>query len=325
MNLPAIKSRHEVPMQLQSVSGRPVCLSTRTCSQAFVLLASLLCAAPPVAAQTASKAEVDQRIVDGARILAAAPHHAGVPTRELERYVEFVIGNTLFVLGHETGHALISQMGIPILGHEENAADVFSTLMALKVGDSFSDRLLTNVARGWFFSDRRDRAQGIKADYYDAHGLDLKRAYAVVCLMVGKSPDKFTNLANEVKMPPDRQRSCFYDYDNASWSWGEVLKPHRRKPDQPKTKIEVNYAPGNGEHDVLAELSKKLKILETTAEHLSDEYVWPNPIGLEMQSCGEANAKWTPTLKKVIICYEVMADFGQLDRRYGHLEAVAER
>jgi hypothetical protein len=28
-------------------------------------------------------------------------------------------------------------------------------------------------------------------------------------------------------------------------------------------------------------------------------------------------------LKKVIVCYEIIADFGQLDRRYGHLKAVA--
>ena len=28
-------------------------------------------------------------------------------------------------------------------------------------------------------------------------------------------------------------------------------------------------------------------------------------------------------LKKVIVCYEIIADFGQLDRMYGHMKAVA--
>ena len=303
---------------------RPIDLPTRTCSQIFVLLALLLCAAPPIAAETASKSHLDQRIVDGARMLAGTPRFAGVPAPELERHVEFVVGNTLFVLGHETGHALISEMGIPVLGHEENAADVFSTLMALKVGDAFSDRALTNVARGWFLSDRRDRAQGVKTVYYDEHGLDLKRAYAVVCLMVGGAPDKFAALADEVKMPPERQGSCQADYSNASWSWDKVLKPHRRTSDQPKTKIEVNYASSNAEHDMLAEISKKLRILETAAEHLSDEYVWRAPIALEMQTCGDPGARWDLSLKKVIICYEIIADFGQLDRMYGHLKAVAK-
>jgi hypothetical protein len=104
-----------------------------------------------------------------------------------------------------------------------------------------------------------------------------------------------------------------------------VLKPHRRTPDQPKTKIEVNYTSGNGEHDVLAELSKKLRVLETAAEHLSDQYVWRTPIGLEMQTCGAPGARWAPTLKKVIVCYEIMFDFAQLDRKYGHLKAVDEK
>src|SRR4051794_27244392 len=34
-------------------------------------------------------------------------------------------------------------------GNEENAADVFATLMVLKMKDAFSDRALTNVARGF--------------------------------------------------------------------------------------------------------------------------------------------------------------------------------
>ena len=91
----------------------------------------------------------------GQRILSRRSRASPECLRELERHVEFVVGNTLFVLGHETGHALVSEMGIPILGHEENAADVFATLMALKVGDAFSDRTLINVAKGWFLSDRR--------------------------------------------------------------------------------------------------------------------------------------------------------------------------
>jgi hypothetical protein len=37
--------------------------------------------------------------------------------------VEFVPGNTLVLLSHEMGHVLISEMHLPILGREEDAAD----------------------------------------------------------------------------------------------------------------------------------------------------------------------------------------------------------
>ena len=34
--------------------------------------------------------------------------------------VEFVVGNLLFVLGHEAGHAAIREMGLPVVGREES-------------------------------------------------------------------------------------------------------------------------------------------------------------------------------------------------------------
>jgi hypothetical protein len=74
-----------------------------------------------------------------------------------EKHVEFVVGNLLFVLGHEAGHAVIREMGVPVVGREEDAADIFSTLMALMCEEGFGDRVLANAALGWFLSDRRDR------------------------------------------------------------------------------------------------------------------------------------------------------------------------
>ena len=40
-----------------------------------------------------------------------------------KQLVEFVIGNTLFVLTHELGHGLINEFNMPVLGREEDAAD----------------------------------------------------------------------------------------------------------------------------------------------------------------------------------------------------------
>ena len=43
-----------------------------------------------------------------------------------------------------------------------------------------------------------------------------------------------------------------------------------------------------GEFSTLGELGQKLQILETVAEWLSEDFVWKNPISLEMQECGSA-------------------------------------
>ena len=210
---------------------------------------------------------------------------------------------------------------IPVIGREEDAADALATVVAIKMANSFADRVVVNAARGWFLADQRDRKQGIPNAFYDEHGLDLQRAYHIVCLLVGGSPDKFTALANEVKLPKERQHTCKFDYSNAEWSWGEVLKPFMRKPEDPKMKIEVSYAPTT-EFETLAALGKKLQILESIAEWLSEDFAWKTPISLEMQECGSAGAKWLPPAKKIIVCYELIREFVQLHRSFGQLALV---
>ena len=116
------------------------------------MLASRACAGTP-----ASKHELERRVAEAARMLASRPRLKGMSQAQREKHVEFVVGNLLFVLGHETGHAVIRELGVPVVGREEDAADIFSTLMALMCEEGFGDRVLANAALGWFLSDRRDR------------------------------------------------------------------------------------------------------------------------------------------------------------------------
>jgi hypothetical protein len=273
--------------------------------------------------QTARSAELEKRVMDIVQMFESDPrYNRGRPPQQVKDSVEFVIGNVLFVLAHETGHALISVFDLPVLGREEDAADTFATLLVLKVASSFTDRVVVNAARGWFLSDQLDRKEGSPPPFYDEHGLDLQRAYNIVCLLVGGDPGKFMALANEVKLPKKRQETCHFDFSNASSSWEQVLKPHLRKPEDPKTNIEVNYAPTSKYADVPA-VGRKLQILETVAEWLSEDFVWKTPISLEMQQCGdEVGTRWLPSEKKIIVCYEMVREFIQLHRQFGQLALV---
>jgi hypothetical protein len=184
--------------------------------------------------------------------------------------------------------------------------------------------VLAHAALGWFLSDRRDRRdqrrrdQDAEANYYGEHGMDLQRAYNVVCLMVGSNPGKFTSVADAARLPPERRTTCQDDYLNAKWSWDQVLQSHLRKPDQAKTTINVVYGPGNGKYDAHAAVFRQTKLLETFAESLSDRFAWRAPISLEMQTCGESNARFEFRTRKVIVCYELADEFSDLYRRYGH-------
>jgi hypothetical protein len=285
--------------------------------------AFLTTAASPAAA--APQSQIAQRLDEAVRMMADEPRFKGLTEQQRRDRIEFVAGNVLFALVHEVGHMLIAEMGLPVLGREEDAADSFATLTALKMGDSFSDRVLTQSARGWFLSDRRNQKENIKMAFYDEHGLDQQRAYNIVCLMVGSDPDKFEHLAEMTKLPPERGGTCQGDYSNASWSWEQVLKPHLRAEGQPKTAITVTYQ-DSPEYELFAHGFRKLQILEEVANHLSDRYVWRRPIALEMAPCDEPAARWDLSTQKITVCYELAVDFGRLYQGYAMEEkAVSGR
>jgi Putative metallopeptidase len=281
-------------------------------------------AAPPDAqAVQARSAAFHARIRELASALENAPLLKGLSLQEREKHVEFVAANMIFVAIHELGHAVISEMDLPVLGQEEDAADQFAILTGLNVvANEYTLRVLANAARGWFLSARRDEAP----DYYGRHGLDEQRAYWIVCLMVGSDPAKFKALADEAKLPESRRPSCGWDYDTATRSWQRLLDtPHRRAPDQPKTQIEIIYGDAKGILGIFAQSFRSIRYLETLAEYVSERYVWPAPFTMEMRTCGEPGARWTIPTRRLHVCYELGLEFAQLYREYGAERKDAKR
>ena len=273
--------------------------------------------APPEAAYKEESGKFQARI-DGAALALrdSNPQMKSLSPKYIQGLAEFVTGNMLFVLLHEMAHASITQMGLPVLGRMEDAADTYAALRLIRVGSDFSHRVLTQAAEGWFMADRRDQKTGDKVEFYDEHGLNQQRAYQIVCLMVGSDDEKFKDLAKETKLPEERQDSCAGDFSNAAYSWDLLLKPFRRAPDQPKTKIDVVYGPAEGRAANARQVALSIRLLETVAEHASDEYAWPVPFTLEMQSCGYPNARWDLATHKLIVCYELANEFADLYRGY---------
>jgi hypothetical protein len=212
-----------------------------------------------------------------------------------------------------------------VLGHEEDAADDFAAWQLINVGSDVSHRVLVEAAKGWFYSERRDRRDGEKLVFYDEHSLDQVRAYNIVCLIVGSNPGAFTDLASEVKLPKERQETCPRDFARASRSWTAALKPHLRPIEQPKTRIGVVYREAQGDLIPYVQGFRAIHLLEMVAERAADRLAWPFPITLEMQSCGDINARWSEESRKLTVCYELAADFGELYRDFGSASVNAKR
>ncbi len=185
------------------------------------------------------------------------------------------------------------------------------------VATEFSHRVLVEAAKGWFLLAQRDKKEQSVPEYYGRHALNEQRAYRIICLMVGSDPVKFKALADKVKLPEDRRTTCGWDFDTATRSWQRVLTPHYRKPDQPKTRIEVIYGDAKGSLEAFAQTFREVRLLETLAEYAADRYVWPAPIVMEMRTCGEPDAKWTIPRRRLHLCYELAEEFSQLNRDFG--------
>src|SRR5207344_326902 len=108
--------------------------------------------APP--AQTAPAepakppAEIGAKLNNMVKEFVREPYFKGQTEQQVRDRLEFVAGNVIFASVHEVGHMLIAEMGLPVLGREEDAADGFATITGLKLGGEFSDRILIQSARG---------------------------------------------------------------------------------------------------------------------------------------------------------------------------------
>jgi hypothetical protein len=263
------------------------------------------------------------RIEVAAKMLQNNPRLKGLTEQQLIERVEFVAANSLVLLLHELGHVHIAEMHLPVFGREEDAVDTFAALTMLKIGTSFSQHELAQAAKGWFLNDLRDQQTGEKPLYYDEHNLNQQRAYQILCLMVGSDPNKFKGLADEMKMPDSRQKTCKRDFAKTSAAWGAVLMPWHLEPGQPETEIKVVYGDDEGTYDAFANMFRSIQFLESVAEFSKEHYRWPRTFTLKMETCGHPGADYDDEARVVTMCYETPFDFAELYRAYVEPPPVA--
>jgi hypothetical protein len=291
-------------------------LSFRRVLPGVMTIAALIVSMPAASAQPAeAQARIAAAMNEAIKGLDSSPRLKKLSLQAKKQLLEFVVGNTVFVMAHEMGHVLISEMNMPVLGREEDAADSFAVVTALNMHSVFSERVLFAAAKGWVLSSYRDKKQGNKLAFYDEHGLDLQRAYNVVCMMVGSDPARFKALAEETKLPEERQTSCVRDYKTTTWSWDQMLKPHIRSADQPKTAIKVEYQ-DDKKFEIQARVLRQMGLLEALATHAADRYAWPTPFAIVARSCGDPNATWNFGARTLTLCYELANEFIQLFQGY---------
>jgi hypothetical protein len=202
---------------------------------------------------------------------------------------------------------------LPVLGKEEDAADALAVILILKntVDDIEMFNTLIDAADGWYLQAEQTTGEGVDdLSYYDDHSLDIQRAYAMVCMMVGADAGEFAETADIYELDADRQAACSGVYEQAESSWMAVLEPHIAT--EPGPEIPIIYGDA-GDYEIFAEELKSRRIFENLAEFLETNFALPAGISIEAVQCGQPNAFYDWGEHKMTYCYELAAQMYLLD------------
>ena len=131
------------------------------------------------------------------------------------------------VFEHEFAHSLIDIYDLPVLGREEDAADDLAVLLLIpaKGGAQF----VSDAASFWAALSDRQRVPQL-SDYADVHSFDLQRAFSMLCLLAGSSPENFQLVQNMNVLPASRLAGCRAEFKQKADSYEDVLDPHVSAP-----------------------------------------------------------------------------------------------
>ena len=249
----------------------------------------------------------------------ALPAEAAKYTDEqLSEAMDVAMHDAVFTLYHESGHLLIDELKLPVLGKEEDAADALAVIQILKNTPDRKEmtRTLSDIADEWYYSSLRTTPADLTA--YDRHSLDIQRANAMVCLMVGADPDSFTQKARDRGLNADDREDCADDYARTLESWTTVLAAHRAT--QPGPEIKVTYGPAEDGHlQRFADALRSRHVLEGVAERLRTSYALPKGLSIVAKECDEANSYYLADDHQILYCYELADDIYDLvlENRFG--------
>jgi hypothetical protein len=162
-----------------------------------------------------------------AEILKSLPANA---TRAGLTRQDAAAGQFFWLVTHETGHAVFDIFGVPIMGHEENAADNFASYIMLRFGKSEARRLIGGAAWAYheYISDYRTNreVQFRLAGFSSDHGQPEERFYSLMCLAFGADQQTFGDLVQDGWLPPSRAPNCAREYQKLTFAFRKDVSPH---------------------------------------------------------------------------------------------------
>jgi hypothetical protein len=157
-----------------------------------------------------------------------------------------MLGQLVFALMHEFGHAAFDIYNVPIFGRQEDAADQFATYVMLQFGGEKAHRLIRGAAYSYmgFIKELKDKPKVTLplAAFSSDHGSPEERFYNLACVAYGYDPKIFAAVVDKDYLPEARAKVCKYEYSNLRYAFRTLITPH---VDQEKARqvIEKSFLP----------------------------------------------------------------------------------
>jgi hypothetical protein len=160
---------------------------------------------------------------------------------------EAVVGQLLFTIAHEFGHAVFDIYNLPVLGRQEDAADEFATYLLLQFGGERAHRLIRGAAWAYheYFNKLDDKAKVTVplAAFSSDHGAPAQRFYNLACISYGYDPKVFAVVVDKGYLPASRAKVCKYEYSNLRYAIKTLIEPHMDKELADKVEAIAWFAP----------------------------------------------------------------------------------
>jgi Putative metallopeptidase len=141
-----------------------------------------------------------------------------------------LMGQLVFALLHEFGHAAFDIFNVPVLGRQEDAADQFATYIMLQFGGEKAHRLIRGAAYSYlgFIKALKDNPKVTLplAAFSSDHGSPQERFYNLACIAYGYDPQIFHKVIEFDYLSQSRAKVCEYEYSNLRYAIRTLITPH---------------------------------------------------------------------------------------------------
>lgn len=142
------------------------------------------------------------------------------------RRFDALIGPTIDVILHEVGHAVFDLLDIPVLGREEDAADMFAAYMQLNAGREEARALILGAAYLGLIEAREGVANSADfSSHARVHGTAGQRYFNMLCLAYGFDTELFADVLTIWHLPEERASGCVEEYRKFDGAFKTLIEP----------------------------------------------------------------------------------------------------